>query len=73
VYTSGDYIAIMEHLIARWDVGNLKVKDGEDQAYVMSLPTRYRKLAERKRQRKDGGGARERVAFSWISDRQVEL
>lgn len=64
-------------MIARWDVGNLKVKDGEDQAYLMSLPTRYRKLAERKRQRGIVGGARERererVAFSWISDRQVEL
>ena len=72
VYTSEDYIEIMEHLIDRWDVGGLRLRRGEDQEYLMGLPERYRRLAERRRGMKGRGGREmEAVRFSWISDRHV--
>jgi acyl-[acyl-carrier-protein] desaturase len=70
VYSSEDYISIMEHLIERWDVSHLRLKSAEDQDYLMSLPSRYRRLAERRSSKR---GPREAVSFSWIGDRNVNL
>ncbi|PNH12045.1 Acyl-[acyl-carrier-protein] desaturase, chloroplastic [Tetrabaena socialis] len=65
----------MEHLVVRWDVANRSGLSGEAaaaQEYVVKLPDRIRKLAERASARK----AKTKVVhspFSWIFDRKVEL
>lgn len=79
VYTVNDYLSIMEHLIRRWDVANVKDLNPEGaaaQEYLLKLPTRVRKLADRAAARasqkvKDEG--RIKAKFSWIYDRPVEL
>jgi acyl-[acyl-carrier-protein] desaturase len=69
VYTAQDYIDIMEHLIDRWNIAELRLNSSKDQDYVMGLPERYRKLASRRRQKDTRA---ENVAkFSWIFDREV--
>jgi acyl-[acyl-carrier-protein] desaturase len=50
VYTSIDYTNIMESLIKEWNIGNIcslnsAAEKGRD--YLMSLPERFRKIAER--------------------------
>ena len=50
VYTSIDYTNIMESLIKEWNIGNIcsinsAAEKGRD--YLMSLPDRFRKIAER--------------------------
>ncbi|MFC0603327.1 acyl-ACP desaturase [Winogradskyella pulchriflava] len=50
VYTSTDYVDILEKLIARWDIANIKnLTDEAEKArdYLMKLPMRMRRLAER--------------------------
>ena len=50
VYTSADYVDILEKLIARWEIGNIKnlSDDGEKaRDYLMKLPDRMKRLAER--------------------------
>lgn len=49
-YTAMDYADIMEHLCKRWDVANRTGLSGDAaaaQEYVMKLPNRIRKLAEK--------------------------
>lgn len=49
-YTAMDYADIMEHLCKRWDVANRTGLNGDAaaaQEYVMKLPNRIRKLAEK--------------------------
>lgn len=50
VYTSTDYVDILEKLIVRWDIANIKnLTDEAEKArdYLMKLPMRMRRLAER--------------------------
>lgn len=50
VYTTRDYTDILESLIQEWDIGNIRdLNDTAEKArdYLMSLPERFRKIAER--------------------------
>ncbi|WP_163515223.1 acyl-ACP desaturase [Gelidibacter japonicus] len=52
VYTSADYVDILEKLIKRWDIGNIKnLSDEAEKArdYLMKLPDRMKRLADRMR------------------------
>src|SRR5690554_2605120 len=52
VYTSADYVDILEKLINRWEIGNLKnLSDDAEKArdYLMKLPDRMKRLADRMR------------------------
>lgn len=75
VYTAEDYIKIMEHLIARWDVAHvtgLSAEALQAQEYLCNLPVRFRKLAERKSSKRKVA-KRSDVSFSWLYDRKVAL
>eukprot|EP00199_Chlamydomonas_sp_CCMP681_P002230 CAMPEP_0119103992 /NCGR_PEP_ID=MMETSP1180-20130426/2318_1 /TAXON_ID=3052 ORGANISM="Chlamydomonas cf sp, Strain CCMP681" /NCGR_SAMPLE_ID=MMETSP1180 /ASSEMBLY_ACC=CAM_ASM_000741 /LENGTH=399 /DNA_ID=CAMNT_0007088635 /DNA_START=42 /DNA_END=1241 /DNA_ORIENTATION=- len=72
-YTAFDYADIMDHLVNRWHVADSKVVSGDAaqaQEYLMKLPNRIRKLAERAEGRKKKGMT---ANFSWIFDREVVL
>ena len=72
-YTAFDYADIMDHLIDRWAVGKREGLSGEAaeaQEYLVKLPERIRKLAERANARKKKG---QTANFSWIFNRQVTL
>ncbi|MBI2118938.1 MAG: acyl-ACP desaturase [Elusimicrobia bacterium] len=63
VYTIHDYASIIQHLIESWNVKHLKglsVAAIESQDYLLSLPDRYYKLAERTKPQK------EKIELSWI-------
>ncbi|RZN84598.1 MAG: acyl-ACP desaturase [Winogradskyella sp.] len=50
VYTSADYVDILQKLIVRWDIGNIKgLNDEAEKArdYLMKLPSRMLRLADR--------------------------
>ncbi|MBA6151856.1 acyl-ACP desaturase [Gelidibacter maritimus] len=50
VYTSADYVDILEKLINRWEIGNIKnLSDDAEKArdYLMKLPDRMKRLADR--------------------------
>lgn len=50
VYTSADYVDILEKLIKRWEIGNItSLSDEAEKArdYLMKLPDRMKRLAER--------------------------
>jgi len=50
VYTSADYVDILQKLIDRWDIGNIKdLTDEAEKArdYLMKLPSRMLRLADR--------------------------
>lgn len=73
VYTTRDYVDIMEFLIKRWQVEKLtglSPEGREAQDYVCNLPPRFTRLEERARERKKQGSS---VSVSWIFDKQVEL
>ncbi|KAL1561405.1 Stearoyl-[acyl-carrier-protein] 9-desaturase 7, chloroplastic [Salvia divinorum] len=73
IYTAKDYADILEHLVKRWQVSQLKGLSAEGleaQDYVCSLPPRIRKLQERAQTRAKQGP---RIPFSWIHDREVQL
>jgi acyl-[acyl-carrier-protein] desaturase len=75
VYDANDYCDIMEHLISRWEISNVNVKSGEAaaaQEYLMQLPPRIRKLAERASARKSKVKPAN-VGFSWIFNKEVVL
>nr|AGF90968.1 chloroplast stearoyl-ACP-desaturase [Chlamydomonas sp. ICE-L] len=72
-YTAFDYADIMDHLIKRWHIADLSVGAGDaaaSQEYVLKLPNRIRKLAERANARKDKG---KKSNFSWVFGREVLL
>ncbi|GIL89812.1 hypothetical protein Vretimale_16499 [Volvox reticuliferus] len=79
VYTTNDYANIVDHLVKRWDIGNVKVVTGEAaeaQAFLIKHSERIRRLADlqmerRMRDRKRGKGRT--AAFSWIFKREVAL
>ncbi|EYU40938.1 hypothetical protein MIMGU_mgv1a021299mg, partial [Erythranthe guttata] len=73
VYTAKDYADILEHLVGRWKVESLTglSSDGaKAQDYVCGLPRRIRRLEERALGRAKQA---QRVPFSWIYDRDVQL
>lgn len=50
VYTSADYVDILEKLVKRWDIGNIKNLSDEAEVardYLMKLPDRMKRLADR--------------------------
>ncbi len=52
IYTPYDYVAIVEHLNARWTVGSLKQLRGRalaDQDYLCTLPARLRLVLRRRK------------------------
>lgn len=52
VYTSADYVDILEKLINRWEIGNMRnLSDDAEKArdYLMKLPDRMKRLADRMR------------------------
>mmetsp|Transcript_18625 Transcript_18625/g.40011 ORF Transcript_18625/g.40011 Transcript_18625/m.40011 type:complete len:403 (+) Transcript_18625:152-1360(+) len=72
-YTAEDYCTIVEYLIQRWEVAQRQGLSGEAaeaQEYVMRLPDRIRKLAERAQARKKKGA---KSPFSWVFKREVVL
>jgi len=76
IYTAFDYADIMEHLINRWDIANVKdlSADGmEAQEYVMAQPKRIRRLAEMGAKRAARQKSAKTANFSWIFNREIEL
>lgn len=76
VYTAYDYIDIMQHLIDRWNIADLQGLPDQglkDQEFLLSLPERFTKLADRKSMRKKSSKGKDRVKFSWIFNRDVHL
>ncbi|KAL6753176.1 stearoyl-ACP-desaturase [Haematococcus lacustris] len=72
-YTAFDYADIMQHLITRWRIAERQGLSGEAaeaQEYLVKLPDRIRKLAERSQVRKKTGLT---ANFSWIFNREVVL
>ncbi|KAL6768704.1 Acyl-[acyl-carrier-protein] desaturase 5, chloroplastic [Auxenochlorella protothecoides] len=72
VYDAEDYCKILEHLNSRWKIADRTVSGdaGADQEYVLRLPSRFRKLAE-KSAAKRAKTKPKPVAFSWLSGREV--
>jgi acyl-[acyl-carrier-protein] desaturase len=79
VYTTGDYADIVEHLVQRWNVPNLKVSSGsvaEAQEYLCKHSERIRRLADlqmERRLRDRKRGKSKLASFSWIFKREVSL
>jgi acyl-[acyl-carrier-protein] desaturase len=77
VYTAMDYASIMDHLISFWNVERLTGLSSEAQQaqdFVCRLPARIHRLAERTHSRaKACETTRQRKAFSWIHDKEVDL
>jgi len=72
VYTGIDYADIMDHLNTFWKIDQVRVtapEAVEAQEYLMKLPTRYRKLAERG-QKTLAKNPREPIEWSWLNDRK---
>jgi acyl-[acyl-carrier-protein] desaturase len=75
VYTAADYVAIMEHLLSRWRVAELRglgEAAAQAQARLLALPARTARAAERRAARR-ARAPRARVPFSWLAGRAVEL
>ena len=72
VYTAADYAGLVEFFVERWGVAGLgHGLTGEGrraQEYVCRLPERVRRMDARRRHTQP-----QRVPFSWVFDRQVEL
>jgi len=72
-YTAFDYADIVEYLVKKWKVADRSGLNGEAaeaQEYVMKLPDRIRKLAERAGARKKKGAT---AKFSWVFEREVVM
>jgi acyl-[acyl-carrier-protein] desaturase len=66
VYTSEDYISIIEHLNSRWQIANLKGLSSaaaEQQGYLCELPHRTRRAVSRRKVRQI---TRASQAFDWV-------
>ncbi|WIA20089.1 hypothetical protein OEZ85_005948 [Tetradesmus obliquus] len=74
-YTAMDYADIMEHLNKRWRVAERSDLTGEAceaADYLVKMPDRIRKLAERSNARKQKNKG-QTSPFAWVFDRPVEL
>jgi len=75
LYTMKDYCEIIEHLIARWDVSNVKGLSAEGieaQEKLCTLPVKLLRLADRMEARKKKGPPVE-SKFSWIFNQSINL
>lgn len=70
VYTAGDYAAIVEHLVAAWDIGGRSVSGEAARAQdeLCRMPVRLARLAERVAARV---AASSPSAFAWIRGRHA--
>ncbi|KAL5576289.1 hypothetical protein UlMin_017988 [Ulmus minor] len=71
VYSAMDYVEIMEHFVAKWNVENLQGLSSEGQKaqdFVCGLAQRFRKLEERAQ---SVVKETKSVPFSWIFDKDV--
>jgi len=76
VYTAIDYAEIIGHLVRTWDLENLDglSSDAErDRDYLVKLPDRYKKLAERamNKAKKTGTDVIPAKSFNWIYGREA--
>uniref|UniRef100_A0A7S3VQQ3 Acyl-[acyl-carrier-protein] desaturase n=1 Tax=Dunaliella tertiolecta TaxID=3047 RepID=A0A7S3VQQ3_DUNTE len=79
VYTTADYADIVDHLVSRWQVADLRFSGGkaeEAQQYLCQHADRVRRLAniqaERRLRDRKRGKART-ASFGWVNGRQVPL
>ncbi|KAI8463447.1 MAG: stearoyl-ACP-desaturase [Monoraphidium minutum] len=75
VYTAFDYADIMEFLVKKWKVADRNHTSGDAaaaQEYLVKLPDRIRKLAERSNARKSKVKP-VRAQFSWVFNRAVDV
>jgi|TARA_B110001469_G_C9280462_1_gene155236 acyl-[acyl-carrier-protein] desaturase len=73
VYTGVDYAEIMEHLNEFWKIGEvtgLTPEAEEAQEYLMKLPTRFNKLAQRQA-KSLAKKPREPKEWAWINGRVI--
>ncbi|KAK1276878.1 hypothetical protein QJS04_geneDACA001905 [Acorus gramineus] len=78
VYTTGDYVDIVEHFIGRWKVGEvaagLSSEGRRAQDYVCGLGARMRRMEQRAQ---EGAGKKAAAApvigCSWVFNREVKL
>lgn len=71
-YTATDYTEILTHLVRVWKVPDLQLTSDaakEAQEYIVGLPERYMRLAERSRPKSNLFAKR---PISWIFDRSVD-
>lgn len=79
VYTVNDYAGIVDHLVQRWQVPQLRVSSVaavEAQEYLCRHAERLRRLADLQMERRlrDRKRGRQRAAaFSWVGKREVLL
>lgn len=69
IYTFSDYVDIMEHLIATWNVGHLKGLTGDAaqaQASICRMPAYYRRRLESIEAKQ---AAQPKLAYPWIKNR----
>ncbi|GFR48540.1 hypothetical protein Agub_g10437 [Astrephomene gubernaculifera] len=74
-YTAMDYADIVEYLVGRWKVPERTGLNGEAaaaQEYVIKLPDRIRRLAEKTAARRAKSKAQD-SPFSWVFNRDVKL
>lgn len=76
VYTAIDYAEIIGHLVRTWDLENLDGLSSEaekDRDYLVKLPNRYKKLAERamNKAKKEGVDEVPTKSFNWIYGREA--
>lgn len=75
-YTAYDYASILEHLIEKWDIANVKglSEEGlEAQEYICTLAPRIRRLADMGAKRRARAKEQKSETFSWIFNREVVL
>ena len=68
VYTAGDYADILEFLVKKWDLANLKGLSNEAEAgreYLCKLAPRFKRLAQRAKP------VDKAIEFSWIRGKSV--
>jgi acyl-[acyl-carrier-protein] desaturase len=73
VYTAFDYADIMEFLVKKWRVSERSFESGDAaaaQEYLVKMPDRVRRLAERAAARKAKAPSAQ-VQFSWVFNRSI--
>eukprot|EP00798_Chlamydomonas_sp_ICE-L_P022548 gene22548-29673_t len=79
VYTTLDYADVVDHLVQKWDVPNVRVVSGEAaeaQEFLVKHANRVRRLAElqtERRLRDRRRGKAKISSFSWVHKREVSL
>ncbi|GFR44285.1 hypothetical protein Agub_g5492 [Astrephomene gubernaculifera] len=79
VYTANDYAGIVDHLVRKWDIANVRVESGEAaeaQEFLMHHSQRIRRLADlqmERRLRDRKRGKSRTAAFSWVFKREVAM